>query len=78
MNKLEIKDIVQIAIVCGAALITWGALTTKVSALEEKIKPVPQLIIDTELVKSAVVDIKDSLRDIQRELRRSSSRREGL
>jgi hypothetical protein len=48
----------------------WVAMTARVNALEEKVKPVPVLVTEIEVVKAAVIDIKDGIKEMRQELRR--------
>ena len=59
---LEPKDWVTAIAVIASLALNWGVVSTRVGALEEAVKPIPQLHTDIEVVKAALVDIRDDLR----------------
>lgn len=64
--KLEAKDFLTLlAVVLGVA-VTWGTTQARLDAHEEAIKPLPQMRTDIEVVKAAVLDMRDDLRALRR------------
>lgn len=62
---LEPKDWLTILLLLVAVVTHWATFQARVSALEEAVKPVPQIRIDTEIVKQAILDIRDDLKDLK-------------
>ena len=70
LKDMTIGEWLKIAGIVAAIGSGWLSLTLKVSALEEKTKPVPQMHTDIEVVKAAVIDIKDGIKEMRQEMRR--------
>lgn len=71
MNRLgiEIKDLATAVLFLLGMAIQWGATQSRMAAFEKAVEPVPQLRIDVEVVKAAVLDIRDDLRSLNRNRR---------
>lgn len=60
--KIEISDWLKLGLLALGLAMTWGALGTRVNALEKAVEPIPQMYTDIEVVKAAVLDIRDDIR----------------
>lgn len=66
MHKFEVKDyLTAIAVILGMA-VHWGTFQQRMASVEKAILPVPQMHTDIEVVKAAVLDIRDDLRGMRR------------
>ena len=68
--KLELSDYLKFGVWLLTAAFIYGSFTVRVAALEKAVEPLPQVRIDIEVVKAAVLDIRDDLK-AQRRTRRS-------
>lgn len=68
MDKLgmEPKDLVTAIIVLVSMAMNWGAVSNRLSALEKAVEPVPAMHTDIEIVKAALIDIRDDLKAFRR------------
>lgn len=64
--KMEIADWFKYGILALGLAATWGALGTRVNALERAVEPINQMHTDIEVVKAAVLDIRDDIRAARR------------
>ena len=75
MNKLKaigfsLKDVIYaVALIVGLS-VRWGSLPAKVAALEEQVKPIPQMHTEIEVVKAAILDIKEGFKELRQDIRR--------
>lgn len=67
--KIEISEWLKLGLLALGLAATWGALGTRVSALERSVEPIPQMHTDIEVVKAAVLDIRDDIRAARRHRR---------
>lgn len=63
--KIEIAEWFKYGILALGLAATWGALGNRVDALEQRVAPIPQMHTDIEVVKAAVLDIRDDLRALK-------------
>jgi hypothetical protein len=64
--KMEIADWFKYSILALGLAATWGALGSRVVALEKAVEPINQMHTDIEVVKAAVLDIRDDIRAVRR------------
>lgn len=62
---LEPKDWLTLLLVLVAVVSQWTMFQSRVSALEDAVKPVPQVVTDMAVVKNAILDIRDDLQTIK-------------
>lgn len=63
--RLEPKDWLTLLLILVAVVSQWTMFQSRVSALEDAVKPVPQVVTDMAVVKNAILDIRDDLQTIK-------------